>query len=61
VTSKSLVFATIQKFLAGVYVVAAAPNISRSSNSFTIYLNKAPGSATVPKSVTVGWEVIEHP
>ena len=54
-------FATEQKFLAGVYVVAAVPNLSGSSNSFTIHLNKAPGTVTTPKSVTVGWYVIEHP
>jgi hypothetical protein len=61
VTSQSLVLATIQKYLSGVYVVAAVPNLGGSSNSFTIYLNKAPGSSTTPKSVTVGWYVIEHP
>jgi len=60
-TNKSLVLATIQRFLAGVYVVAASPTLSGSSNSFTIYLNKAPGTSSNPKSVTVGWEVIEHP
>lgn len=61
VTSKSLVLAAIQKYLAGVYVVAAVPVLSGSSNSFTIYLNKAPGTSTAPKSVTVGWYVVEHP
>ena len=59
-TAKSLVFATEQRFLAGVYVVAAVPNLSGSSNSFTIYLNKTPGTSTSPKSVTVGWYVIER-
>jgi hypothetical protein len=60
-TAKSLVLATQQKFLAGVYVVAAVPNLSGSSNSFTIYLSKAPGTSAVPKSVTVAWQVIERP
>jgi hypothetical protein len=60
-TGKSLVLATQQKFLAGVYVVAAVPNLSGSSNSFTIYLSKAPGTSAVPKSVTVAWQVIERP
>jgi hypothetical protein len=61
VTAKSLAFATLQKFLAGQYVVAAVPKLSGSSNSFTIYLNKAPGSSTNPQSVVVGWQVIERP
>ena len=61
VTAKSIALATIQKYLTGVYVVAAVPNLSGSSNSFTIYLNKAPGSSTAPKSVVVGWQVIERP
>jgi hypothetical protein len=61
VTSRSLVLATVQKYLAGVYVVAAVPVLSGSSNSFTIYLNKAPGSSSKPKSVTVGWFVVEKP
>jgi len=61
VTAKTLAFATIQKFLSGTYVVAAVTNLSGSSNSFTIYLNKAPGSSTAPKSVTVGWYLVERP
>jgi hypothetical protein len=60
-TAKSLAIATVQKYLAGVYVVAAVPNLSGSSNSFTIYLSKAPGTSAVPKSVTVAWQVIERP
>jgi len=59
VTAKSLAFATLQRFLAGRYVVAVVPNLSGSSNSFTIYLNKAPGSSSTPKSVLVAWQVIE--
>ena len=42
-------------------MVAVVPNLSGSSNSFTIYLNKAPGSSTNPTSVVVGWQVIEKP
>jgi hypothetical protein len=61
VTAKSLAFATMQKFLAGRYVVAVVPNLSGSSNSITIHLNKAPGTSTIPKSVVVGWQVIEKP
>jgi len=59
VTAKSLAFATLQQFLAGRYVVAAVPNLGGSSNSFTIYLNKAPGSSSTPKSVVVAWQVFE--
>jgi hypothetical protein len=59
VTAKSLAFATLQRFLAGRYVLAAVPNLSGTSNSFTIYLNKAPGSSSTPKSVVVAWQVIE--
>jgi hypothetical protein len=60
-TAKSLVIATNQKYVAGVYVVAAVPKLSGSSNSFTIYLSKAPGTSAAPKSVTVAWQAIEHP
>jgi hypothetical protein len=61
VTGKSLVIATAQSFVSGVYVVAAVPNLGGSSNSFTIYLNKAPGTSAVPKAVTVAWYVVETP
>ena len=61
VTAKSLAFAALQQFLAGRYVVAVVPNLSGSSNSFAIYLNKAPGSSSTPKSVVVAWELIEKP
>jgi hypothetical protein len=61
VTAKSLAFATLQQFLAGRYVLAAVPNLGGSSNSFTIYLNKPPGSSSTPKSVVVAWQVIEKP
>jgi len=57
-SSNSIVFATLQRYLAGVYVVAAVPN--PGAGSFTIYLNKAPGTSTTPKSVTVGWFVVDH-
>jgi hypothetical protein len=61
VTAKSLAFATLQQFLPGRYVLAAVPNLGGSNNSFTIYLNKAPGSSSNPQSVVVGWQIIERP
>jgi hypothetical protein len=59
VTAKSLAFATLQQYLAGRYVAAVVPNLGRSSNSITIYLNQAPRSSSTPKSVVVAWQVIE--
>jgi hypothetical protein len=61
--NNSIVLATIQNYVPGVFVVAAAPVITGPGafNSFTIHLNKAPGTASAPKSVQVAWFVIEHP
>ena len=59
VTAKSLAFATLQQFLSCCYVAAVVPNLGGSSNSFTIYLNRAPGSSSNPRSVVVAWQVIE--
>ena len=53
-TSKSLVLVTPQKSVAGVWVLAAVPNVA--SSRFTIFLNKA-----VTTSYPVAWMVIETP
>jgi hypothetical protein len=50
-TAASLVLATLQQHAAGVYVLAAVPNVAGSS--FTVYLSKA-----VPASTKVAWFVI---
>jgi hypothetical protein len=55
ITAKSMMTATLQKFVAGVYVVAAVPNVS--GGYFTIYLNKAVTTSVGP----VAWIVIERP
>jgi hypothetical protein len=43
-TSASLILATVQQNLSGVYVRAAAPDITGSS--FTVCLGKAPAAST---------------
>jgi hypothetical protein len=50
-TAASLVLATLQQNVAGVYVRAAVPSVSGSS--FTVYLNKA-----VPAGTKVAWFVV---
>lgn len=50
-SSASLVLATLQQHVAGVYVVAAVPNVAGSS--FTVYLSKAPTA-----SAQVAWFVV---
>jgi hypothetical protein len=55
VTAKSMVFATLQKRVAGVYVVAAVPNVA--GGYFTIYLNKSVATSVGP----IAWQVIERP
>lgn len=55
-TPASTVLAVLQTSLAGVWVRAAVP--VHGTNTFTIHLNKAPGSAASPKSVTVAWFVV---
>jgi hypothetical protein len=50
-TSASLVLATLQQNLSGVYVRAAVPNTAGSS--FTVYLSKAPTAST-----KVAWFVV---
>jgi hypothetical protein len=55
ITAKSMMTALLQKFVAGVYVVAAAPNVS--GGYFTIYLNKAVTTSVGP----IAWMVTERP
>jgi hypothetical protein len=47
--------ATLQKYVSGVFVVAAVPNVS--GGYFTVYLNKAVTTSVGP----IAWEVVEHP
>jgi hypothetical protein len=58
VTDHSMIFASIQNYVPGVFVVAVVPVLTGSSNSFTIHLNKAPGTVT---PVRVAFLVIERP
>ena len=55
ITAKSMMTALLQKFVAGVYVVAAVPNVS--GGYFTIYLNKAVSTSVGP----IAWLVTERP
>jgi hypothetical protein len=55
ITAKSMMTALLQKFVAGVYVVAAVPNVT--GGYFTIYLNKAVTTSVGP----IAWIVTEHP
>jgi hypothetical protein len=55
ITGKSMMTALLQKFVAGVYVVAAVPNTS--GGYFTIYLNKAVTTSVGP----IAWIVTERP
>jgi hypothetical protein len=55
ITAKSMMTALLQKFVAGVYVVAAVPNVS--GGYFTIYLNKAVSTSVGP----IAWIVTERP
>ena len=50
-TAASLVLATVQQNLSGVYVRAAVPNVA--GDSFTVYLSKAPSV-----SAKVAWFVV---
>jgi hypothetical protein len=54
VTSQSIMTATLQKYVPGVFVVAAVPN---ASGYFTIYLNKPVTTKVGP----IAWVVVEHP
>ena len=53
-SSKSLVLATAQKNVAGVYVQAAVPDVA--AKTITIYLNKSVGA-----SYPVAWMIVERP
>ena len=55
ITGTSMMTATLQKFVAGVFVVAAVPNVS--GGYFTIYLNKKVSTSVGP----IAWIVTEHP
>jgi hypothetical protein len=55
VTSRSMMIATLQKFVSGVFVVAAVPNVT--GGYFTIYLNKSVTTTVGP----IAWQVIEKP
>jgi len=55
ITGKSMMTALLQKFVAGVYVVAAVPNVT--GGFFTIYLNKAVTTSVGP----IAWIVTERP
>ena len=55
ITAKSMMTALLQKHVAGVYVVAAVPNVT--GGYFTIYLNKAVTTSVGP----IAWIVTEHP
>jgi len=52
-SSASLVFATMQKLLNGIYVEAVVPNVS--AGSFTIYLSKA---VPAGEAATIGWFIV---
>jgi hypothetical protein len=55
ITAKSMMTATLQKFVSGVYVVAAVPDVA--DGYFTVYLNKAVTSSVGP----IAWMVLERP
>jgi hypothetical protein len=52
----SIVLTTGQSNVRGVFVRAAVPNVG--TGSFKIHLNRAPGSRTNPRSIVVGWFVL---
>ena len=55
ITAKSIMTATLQKYVPGVFVVAAQPNVT--GGYFTIYLNKSVTTSLGP----IAWLVIEKP
>jgi hypothetical protein len=55
ITAKSMMTAALQKYVAGVYVVAAVLNVTKGY--FTIYLNKAVTTSVGP----IAWMVTERP
>jgi len=55
ITAKSMMAATLQKYVPGVFVLAAVPNVT--GGYFTIYLNKAVTTTVGP----ISWMVVERP
>jgi hypothetical protein len=55
ITAKSMMTATLQKYVPGVFVVAAVPNVT--GGYFTIYLNKSVTTSVGP----ISWMVVERP
>ncbi len=55
ITARSMMTATLQKFVSGVFVVAAVPNVT--GGYFTIYLNKSVTTSVGP----IAWQVMEKP
>jgi len=55
ITAKSMMTALLQKYVPGVYVVAAVPNVP--GDYFTVYLNKAVTTSVGP----IAWMVTERP
>jgi hypothetical protein len=53
---KSVALAMLQTNVAGVFVSATTLNVA--ARTLTIYLNKAPGTSTSPKTVNVGWFIV---
>lgn len=55
ITAKSMMTATLQTYVPGIFVVAAVPDVA--GGSFTIYLNKQVSTSVGP----VSWMVVERP
>ncbi len=55
-TATSVVIATMQTGLTGVYISSATP--VAGTNDVVITMSKKPGTATLPKTVSVAWLVI---
>jgi hypothetical protein len=55
ITAKSMMFAILQKFVSGVFVIGAVPNVA--GGYFTIYLNKSVTTSVGP----IAWMVTERP
>jgi hypothetical protein len=55
-TASALVLATMQNAVSGVWVTSVIPNTA--TGQAVINLNKAPGSATSPKTAKVAWLVV---
>jgi hypothetical protein len=55
ITAKSMMTATLQRYVPGVFVVAAVPNVA--GGYFIIYLNKSVTTTVGP----IAWMVTERP